>query len=160
MWLRSSSVSLDGYGFKIRKVSRWRSAASNETILATRQEVFFTKLTSADQGNLLTRAKHNLHCIIVILINAGLLNFYFILHCYLFFGKEIYFFECLYFSEYDIRVSLYVFFWLKKGTSIKDVRNCWVMGVYPKCVQLRTGGGGNYGKHRRRVKFLGRSQVS
>ena len=40
------------------------------------------------------------------------------------FSKEIYFFECLYFSEYDIRMSLYVF-WLRKGPSIKYVRNWW-----------------------------------
>ena len=44
MWLRSSSISLDGYGSKIRKVSRRRPEASNETVLATRQEFFFTQL--------------------------------------------------------------------------------------------------------------------
>ena len=32
----------------------------------------------------------------------------------------IYFFECLYFSEYDIRMSLYVY-WLKNGPSIEYV---------------------------------------
>ena len=36
---------------------------------------------------------------------------------HLFFRKEIYFFKCLYFSEYDIRMSLYVF-WLRKGQSV------------------------------------------
>ena len=35
---------MDGYGFKIRKVSRCRTALSNETILATRQKFFFTKV--------------------------------------------------------------------------------------------------------------------
>ena len=114
MWLRSSSISLDGYGFKIRKVSRWRSAASNETILATRQEVFFTKLTSADQGNLLTRAKHNLHCIIVILINAGLLNFYFILHCTYFLVKKFIFLN-VYISVNTIYECRYMFFLVEKG---------------------------------------------
>ena len=43
--MRSSSISLDGYGSKIRKVSRCRPAVSNETILGTRQEIFFTKVT-------------------------------------------------------------------------------------------------------------------
>ena len=38
------------------------------------------------------------------LFNAALLNVYFILHYHLFFRKEIYSFERLYFSEYDIQV--------------------------------------------------------
>ena len=45
MWLRSSSISLDGYGSKIQKVSWCRIAVSKETIIATRQEFFFTKVT-------------------------------------------------------------------------------------------------------------------
>ena len=48
MWLRSSSISLDGYGSKIRKVRRCKPAVSNETILPTRQELFFTKLAPVD----------------------------------------------------------------------------------------------------------------
>ena len=36
-------MSLDGYGSKIRKVSKCRTTLSNETILATKQEFFFTK---------------------------------------------------------------------------------------------------------------------
>ena len=35
------------------------------------------------------------------------------LHCHSLFHKEIYFFECLYFSEYDIQMSLNVFGWEK-----------------------------------------------
>ena len=35
---------LDGYGSKIRKLSRCRSTVSNETILATKQQFFFTKV--------------------------------------------------------------------------------------------------------------------
>ena len=42
MWL--SSISLDGYGSKIRKVTRCNSAVSNEIIPATRQNFFFTKV--------------------------------------------------------------------------------------------------------------------
>ena len=38
------TISLDGYGSKIRKVSRCRPTVSNETILATKQEFFFTKV--------------------------------------------------------------------------------------------------------------------
>ena len=61
---------------------------------------------------------YNWQCIIAFLINAPLLNVYFILHYYLFSRKEIYFFECLYFSECNLRMSLHVF-WLKKAPSIK-----------------------------------------
>ena len=35
---------LDGNGSKIWKVSRWRTAVSNETIVATIQGLFFTKV--------------------------------------------------------------------------------------------------------------------
>ena len=40
--MRSSSISLDGYGSKIRKVSRCRSTVINENTLATKQNFFFT----------------------------------------------------------------------------------------------------------------------
>ena len=46
--------------------------------------------------------------------NATLLNVYFILQYHFFFHKEVYFFECLYFSEYDIQMSLYDFL-VEKG---------------------------------------------
>ena len=70
-------------------------------------------------------------------INTALLNVFFILHYHLFFRKEIYFSECFYLSEYDIRMSLYGF-WLRKGLSIKNVRNTnGEMGkCHPKCVEL------------------------
>ena len=38
-------ISLDGYGSKIRKVSRCKPTVSNETILVTKQELFFTKVS-------------------------------------------------------------------------------------------------------------------
>ena len=37
-------IALDGYGSKIRKVSRFRPTVSNETFLATKQEFFFAKV--------------------------------------------------------------------------------------------------------------------
>ena len=43
-WLRPSAISLVGYGCKIRNVSRCWLTLSNRTILATKQELFFTKL--------------------------------------------------------------------------------------------------------------------
>ena len=50
-----------------------------------------------------------------------------------FFVKENYFFECLYFNEYDIRMSLSVYC-LRNGLSIKYVRN-WQEGSggHTKC---------------------------
>ena len=120
-------------GSKIRKVSRCRPAVSNETILATRQEILFTKAIPVKSITDIV--------LLVFLINTALRNFYFIIHYYLLFRKEIYFFDCLYFSEYNIRMSLCVL-WLRKGPSIKYVRNCWVDEGHPKCVQLCTGRGG------------------
>ena len=64
-------------------------------------------------------------------INDILPNFFFILDYYLLFRKEIYFFECLYFSEYDIQMSWYVF-WLKKGSLIKYARTYWGNGRLSK----------------------------
>ena len=57
-----------------------------------------------------------------------LLNLYFILHYHLFFRKEIYFFGCLHFSQYDIRMSFYVI--LDEKEAINQV-----------CMQLATSGG-------------------
>ena len=73
-----------------------------------------------------SRTKHNRYCIISFLFNPALLSVYFILYYDLFFRKDIYFFECLYFSEYYIRMSLYDF-WLRKGPLIKNVYNWWGM---------------------------------
>ena len=46
MWNNVTVIKLEGYGSKIRKASRSRPAVPNEIILATRQEFFFTKVTS------------------------------------------------------------------------------------------------------------------
>ena len=87
------------------------------TVLATKQEFFFAKLVP--------RTNHNWHCTIGYLI--------------LFFRKEdIYFFECLYFSEYDIGMLLFVF-WLRNRPSIKYVRNWRNGGGHPRCVQVQIG---------------------
>ena len=65
-------------------------------------------------------------------IHIVLLDFWLMLLSWMFisFYTTIYFswrnlfFECFYFSEYDIRMSLYIF-WLRKGPSIKYVHNWW-----------------------------------
>ena len=117
--LRSSSIFLKIFGSKIWKVSRCRPAVSNETILAVRQELLFTKNTS--------RAKHNWHCIIGFLINAALLNVFFnLLYHYFFVKKFIFLNVCI--SVNTIFECLYMFLWLRKGPSITYVRNWQLVG--------------------------------
>ena len=71
--------------------------------------------------------KHNWRCVIGFFCSPQLIKLIvnLILHYYLGFCREIYFFECLYFSEYDIRMY-WRFFWLRNGPLIKYVRNCWL----------------------------------
>ena len=45
----------------------------------------------------------------------------------IYFVAKQYFFECLYFSEYDMRMPLFVY-WLRKGPAIKYVGNWWGAG--------------------------------
>ena len=76
-------TSLDGYGSKIRKVSRCRRTVSNETILATKQEFFFTIAAPVQSiTNIL---------LLGFFINTAPWNVYFILNYHLFFRKEFYF---------------------------------------------------------------------
>ena len=42
-------MSLKGYVSKIQKVNRCRPAVSSKSIIATRQELFFTKLTPVQE---------------------------------------------------------------------------------------------------------------
>ena len=117
-WLRSSSISLDGYGSKIQRVSRYKPAVSNKTILATRYKFFFTKAAPVQS-----------------ITDTVFLDFWLMLLSWMSISSytTIYFFECLYCSEYDIRMFLYVY-WLKKRPSIKYVCN-WFEdgGSHPKC---------------------------
>ena len=41
-------ISLDWYGSKIQKISRCRPTVSNETILVTKQEFFFTNVAPVE----------------------------------------------------------------------------------------------------------------
>ena len=93
-------ISLDRYHFKIKsmqKVNRCKPRVSNETELSKSFLYKFSPCT-----------KHNWLCIIGFLINTAPLNVIFILRCHLFFCKK-FFFESLYFSEYDIWMFLFVF---------------------------------------------------
>ena len=64
--MRSNTMSLDEYDCKIQKVRRCRSAVSNETTLATRQEVFFTKVAPLQNINTYTNYFHVFGSIFVV----------------------------------------------------------------------------------------------
>ena len=114
MWLGPSSISLDSYDSKIRKASRYRPAVSNETILATRQEFFFTKVAPVQS-----------------ITDIVLFDFWLMLLCLMFTSSytTIYFFvkkfifSNVYISVNTIFECLYMLFWLRKGSLIKYVRN-------------------------------------
>ena len=127
--MRSSSISLDGYGSKIRKVSGCRPAGSNETILATRQEFFFIKVAPLQSTT-----------------DTVLLDFWLMLLSWMFissyttiyiFVKNFIFFANVYVSVKTIFECLY------RGHQLSTYAtgNWWGMWDYPKCVQLHTGRG-------------------
>ena len=103
--------------------------STNETILATKQEFFFTKVAPVQS-----------------ITDVVLLGFWLILlpgmfissYTTIYFFVKNFFFECLYFSEYDIRMFLFVF-WLRNRPFIKYVRNLGNGEGHPKCVQVCTG---------------------
>ena len=99
-WLKPRSISLDVHSSKIQKARRCRPVALNETNLATRQEFYLTNVATAQSIN----------GIILLDFSLIVLSWMFI-SCYttIYFRKEIYFFECLCSTEFDIRMSWYVF---------------------------------------------------
>ena len=112
---------MDGYGFKIRKVSRCKPTD------------FLYKIRP--------RTKYDWYCTIGILINTTLVNIYFILCSHLFLKYIcIYIFEWLCFSEYAIWMFLFVF-WLRNRPSIRYLRD-WENGrngSHLRCVQVCKG---------------------
>ena len=118
-------ISLDGHASKIRKASRCRPTVSNETILATKQEFFFTKVAPLQS-----------------MTDIVLLGFWLILLPWMFISSyttiyffiKNFFFKYLCFSQYDIRMFLFVF-WLRNRPSLKYVRNWGNGGAHPNCVQ-------------------------
>ena len=83
------------------------------------------------------------------MLSGTFISFY-TLHYHFLFRKEIYFFECLYFSEYNIQMSLYVFgrervrqFSTYATSGEMDGCRGETSGPgHAKCVKLRTMGGG------------------
>ena len=136
MWLRSSTIYLDGYGSKIRKVSGCRPTVSNETILATKQEFFFTKVAPVQS--------------MTDIVPLGFwllllpLNVCFILHYH--FRKE--FFLNIYISVNTIFECSYLFFGWEIGHPLSTYATGGMEGVgHPKCVQVRTRREGYHAYH-------------
>ena len=122
-------VSLDGYGSKLRKVSRCRPTVSNETILAPKQEFFFTKEIPAQSITDIVLLGFWLMLLLSMFISSYTTICFFV---------KIFFLECLYFSEYGIQMFLFVFR-LRNSPSIKYVRN-WRNGAM--VIQWMGWGGG------------------
>ena len=128
-------TSLDGYGSKIRKVSRCRRTVSNETILATKQEFFFTIAAPVQSiTNIL---------LLGFFINTAPWNVYFILNYHLFFRKEFYF-SNVYISVNTIFEYSYLSFGWEIGHPLSLYVTRGMEGGGQKCVKVRTGGEGYY----------------
>ena len=104
------------YGSKIRKVSTCIPTVPNKTILATKQEFFFTNVAPVQS-----------------VTDIALLGFWLLLLPWMFISSIYFFikffFEYLYFSEYELR----------SRQSIRYLRNWGNEGGHPKCVQVYTG---------------------
>ena len=111
-WDNVTEIKFNIFGSKKRKVSRCRPVVSNEAILATRQEFFLTDIAPVQNTADIVLLDFWLMLLSWIFISSYTTIYFFV--------KKFYFFKCLCFSEYDIRMSLYVF-WLRKGPSIKYV---------------------------------------
>ena len=98
-----------GVGLKYGKKSTWRPTVSNETILETDQDIVFTKVAPVQ----------SITDIILLGFWLMLLPWMFVSYCTtIYFFVKNFLFECLYFSEYDIRMFLFVFS-LRNRPSIK-----------------------------------------
>ena len=86
---------------------------SNETILATKQEFFFRKVAPVQSITDIALLR-----LWLILLPGMFISSYTIIYFYV----NNFFFKCLYFSEYDIRMFLFVF-WSRNRSYINYVRN-------------------------------------
>ena len=128
-WLRSSSISLDRYGSNTRKVSKSRPVVSNETLLATGQEFFFTKVARVQS-----------------ITDIFLLDFWLILLSWMFISSytPIYFFvkKFIFLNVYISVYAMYmryafICFLVEKGPPIKYVRSWWGNGGRQKgCLEF------------------------
>ena len=98
----------------------------------TKEELFFTKVAPAQSITEIVLLGFWLIMLPGMFISSYTITYFFV---------NNFFSECLYFSEYVIRMFLLVF-WLRNKQAIKYVRNWRNGGGHQKCVQVRTGGEG------------------
>ena len=97
-------ISLDEHGSKIWKVSRCRPIASNETILTTKQEFFFTKVALVQS---MTDIKH------------VLLGFWLMMHSGMFISS----YTTVYFFVNNFFFRMFIFQWIRYS----KVLNCFLV---------------------------------
>ena len=71
---------------------------------------------------------------------------------------EFFFFECLYFSEHNIRIC-YLFFGWEIGHPLSTYTTGGMEGGHPKCVQVRTGGRGVKLPNNLGLKMYGKEEL-
>ena len=130
-WLRPRPISLDVYGYKIRKASRCRPVASNETNLATRQEFYLTKVATAQSIN----------GIILLDFSLILLSWMFIssYNTIDFFVKK-FIFSNVYVPVNTMFECLDMLFGCERGNQLSTYATGRGTSGHLKWVQLRTGG--------------------
>ena len=115
------------------KLSRCRTAASNDTILATRQEFFFTKVAPVQ----------SITDIILFDFWLMLLSWMFISsYTAIYFFVKKFIFSNAYISVNTIVECLYMSFGWERGHQLSTYATDGEMGGHPKCVQLPREGGG------------------
>ena len=125
-WLRSSSISLDGYSSKMRKVSRCRPTVWNESILATRQEFFFTKVAPVQSITDIVLLDFWLMLLSWMLISSYT-TIRFIVKRFIFLN--------VYISVNTIFECLSMFFGWEWGHQLSTYATGGWMGGHPKCVK-------------------------
>ena len=128
-WLRPRPISLDVYGSKIRKASRCRPVASNQSNLATRQEFYLTKVAIVQSIN----------GIILLDFSLILLSWMFI-SCYttIYFFVKKFIFSNVYVLVNTIFECLDMFFGCHRGNQLSTYATSRGTSGHPKWVQLRT----------------------
>ena len=128
-WLRPRPISLDVYGSKIRKTSRCRPVASNQSNIATRQEFYLTKVAIVQSIN----------GIILLDFSLILLSWMFI-SCYttIYFFVKKFIFSNVYVLVNTIFECLDMFFGCHRGNQLSTYATSRGTSGHPKWVQLRT----------------------
>ena len=122
MWYNVTEINLNIFErlcSKIRKVRRCRPVASNETILAIRQELFFTPVKSIPD-------------IVLLGFWLMLLSWMFISSCTTIYFLQRSLFFLMFIFQWIRYSNVFIRFWLRKEPSIQYVCNWWGDGESSK----------------------------